>query len=98
MALVEVDGVGGVAVAEPGERIDLPLLLLSAVVGEVDRGEPSGEVPEQPARVDLGQLPRVPDQHHLDVLLVGVGEESCELAGADHPRLVHHQDRSGAEW
>lgn len=91
------DGVGGVTVAELVERVDLPAVLLAAVVVELDGGQPRGEGAEQAAGVDLGQLVRVPDEDHLHVAGLGLGEQAGELASADHPRLVRDQYRTRGE-
>ena len=42
------------SVAEFGESVAFPLVLLADVVGQLDGGEPVGESPEQATGVDLG--------------------------------------------
>ena len=80
----------GVAVAELGERGAFPGLVLAAVLGELERAEPVGQPGEGAAGVDLGELARVADEHHLRSSALRVGEELFELAGADHGGLVDH--------
>jgi hypothetical protein len=65
-----------VAVAELGERVDLPCFGLAPVDGELDGREAGGERPEQSAGVDLGQLVGVADEHDLHALAFGVVEEA----------------------
>ena len=87
----------GVAVAELVEGCLFPGVGLASVLGELDGGESGGHSAEESAGVDLGQLSRVTDEHDLDLLLLGVVEESGQLAGADHPGLVHHEHRPGLQ-
>ena len=54
---VGVQGVGGVAVPELAQRLDLPFVLLAAVVAQLDGRLPLGQGGEQAAGGDLRELP-----------------------------------------
>jgi hypothetical protein len=97
MLPVGVQGGVDVAVAQVLDRLALPRLGLPAVLGQRGRAEPQPEPPEPAACLDRGELLVVTHQHDLGARLGGVVQQPCEFAGAEHPRLVHHQHRPGVQ-
>src|SRR5660398_84965 len=95
MGPVVLDRGQHVAAAQLGQGRPLPGLTLALVAGEGD-GVGAGERREQPARLDLRQLVRIPDQHQLGPDRRGGGDQPGELPGADHAGLVH--DQHPAHW
>jgi hypothetical protein len=95
---VGVERDGRVAVAEFVEGSLFPEVGLPSVVGELDGGKPGRQGAVEAAGVDLGQLVRVADQHHLHVGVGGVVQEAGELAGADHPRLSPLRNSGALTW
>ena len=79
------------------ECFAFPRVVLTAVLAESDRFDALCEPAEQAAGVDLGELPRVSDQHDLRAGGCGVVDESREGSGADHARLVNDHHRAGWE-
>jgi hypothetical protein len=71
-------------------RVGLPRV---AVLGQLAGAQPQPQAAEAAAGLDGGQLPVVADQHHLCPRLLGVVEDTGELAGAEHAGLIHHQHR-----
>jgi len=65
---------------------------LAAVAGQVQRVRVAGELGEQAAGFDLGQLAAVPDQHEHRAAEGGVGEQRGEIAGVDDAGLVQDGD------
>src|SRR5947209_3845246 len=94
VGLVRLERSVGITTSQLGKCGAFPGFDLALVLCELAGVEAGGEAGEGAAGVDLGQLMMVPDQHDLGVCSLGVGEESCEGAGADHGRLVHHDDRA----
>jgi hypothetical protein len=86
--MLPVGGEGGVGVAvtEFVERGLLPVQLLAAVVGELDRRQSGGQGVEQSAGVDLGQLAGVTHQHDLHGLPFG-GRAAGRAGGCRSSRL-----------
>ncbi|HUP75765.1 MAG TPA: hypothetical protein VM282_22205 [Acidimicrobiales bacterium] len=94
---VSVFCVGGerlldVAVAELDERVAFPGLVLSPVLGELDRCDAGGEAPEQSAGFDFGELVVVADEHDFRAGRGGGVEDRCELSCAGHAGFVDHDD------
>jgi len=58
----------------------------------VQRVRVAGELGEQAAGFDLGQLAAVPDQHEHRAAEGGVGEQRGEIAGVDDAGLVQDDD------
>src|SRR5215218_3343280 len=73
------------------DRLTLPRLGLPTVLAQLAGTKPQPEPPEPAASLDGGELLVVAYQHDLGVCLGGVVEQAGELAGAEHPGLVHHQ-------
>jgi len=76
--------------------VDGPLLPgfdLATVDGQLGGAQPQAEGAEAAAGGDGGELPVIPNQHHLRPCMVNMLHQGGELAGADHGRLVHHQHR-----
>jgi len=75
------------------EGLAFPGLLLPAVLGQLGGAQAETEGAEAAAGVDGGQLPVIADQHDLGLGLLGVIQETGQLAAAEHAGLVHHQHR-----
>jgi hypothetical protein len=61
--------------------------VLSPVRGKDGPALGAVEGSERAAGVDLGQLARIADQHHLGVRPISMVEQHVQLAGAHHHRL-----------
>ena len=94
---VGVERVAGVAVAELAERFDLPLVLLTAVVPQLEHRQPFGQCGEQTAGGDLGELSWVADEDGLRAGALHVVEDAGEVACAGGAGLVDHEHRAGVE-
>jgi hypothetical protein len=77
---------------QPGEGVAFPRLMLAAVVVQVQRARALGELGEQAAGFDLGELAGVTDQDEGGSADRGVGEQRAEPSGVDDSRLVQHHD------
>jgi hypothetical protein len=91
-------GIGGnrlldAAGAHVLDRLLLPRLHLPPIDGQLAGAQPQAQGAEAIAGGDGGELPVIPDQHHLRARPIRVAEEGGELAGGDHGGLVHHQHR-----
>ncbi len=79
------------------ERFALPRVDLADVLAELD-GQPAAHEPdERPAGADLRQLPVVANEHELPVGLLDVPEQLRELAGREHPGLIHDEHAAVGE-
>jgi hypothetical protein len=70
-------GLGFVGVGEPVEGV------------EFDGTDVGGQQAQGAAGFDGRELPVVPEQAHARAVGFGDGQQSVEVAGADHARLVH---------
>ena len=82
--------------AEFGQGVTFPFLVLSNVFGQLDCGEAYCESGEESAGVDFGELVVVSDQDEFPVGRFDQVGDLGELAAADHARLVDDDD--GAGW
>ena len=83
--------------AEMIERFALPRVDLADVLAEFD-GQPATHEPdERPAGADLGQLAVVANEHELPVGLLDMPEQFRELAGREHPGLIHDEHAAVGE-
>jgi hypothetical protein len=85
------------AAADELEGFAFPGVVLAAVLGQLAGAEAVAEGAEAATGVDGGQLPVIPDQHHLGLRLLGVIQQPGELAAAQHAGLVHHQHRPAVQ-
>ena len=97
VALVEAERFVGIAITEQREGVPLPCLLLPAVVSQLDDGRPRRERTEDASRFDRGQLAGVADDDELAARGVDALEQLRELTGAEHARLVDHEDGPGLD-
>jgi hypothetical protein len=72
-------------------------MALTVDLGQLDRSEPVGQGGECAAGFDRGELALVADQDDLRSRMVGVVEQCCELARANHPGLVDNHDDAGRQ-
>ena len=94
VVVVGVEGGGDVAVAELIEGVDLPLLGLPAVDGQLGTvcagGVDGGGEPATGG--DLGELVMVADEDHLGARGAGGGDDAVQVDGAGHAGFVDHDD------
>jgi len=81
----------GVAVAEVGQGVAVPLVGLTMHVAQLDRLDALGDGAKGAAGLDLGELAVVADKHELGISPGGVLGEVCEGTGADHAGLIDDQ-------
>jgi hypothetical protein len=79
------------AAAQGAERVPVPAVALPADVVELNRAQALRERTERPARLDLGELAVVADQHELGVRVARRVGQRREIARADHAGLVDDQ-------
>jgi hypothetical protein len=79
------------------EGLALPRRAPAAVLGQLDGQAALDERAECPARLKLGELVRVTDEHELAARVIYAGHEVGQLAGADHGGLVDDDDHARRE-
>src|SRR4051794_10153377 len=87
----------GVADAQEFECLALPFPLLAPVVAELDRRTSHGEGSECTTGVDLGQLPKVADEHELALGTLHVEHELMQVTSRNHAGLVDHDNAAGRQ-
>ena len=71
-------------------RITLPVLALATDLADLDRAVSLGNTAKRRARLDGLKLLRVADQHHLRAAFLRFGQDTRQLARADHARFVDY--------
>ena len=87
-----------VAAPQRSERLTVPPLALTSDLVELVGAQPFGEGAERAARVDLGKLTVVADEHELGLGALSRAGELGEVTRADHPRLVDDEHRSALQF
>ncbi len=80
-----------VTLAQVLDRLAFPWLGLPAVLRQRGCAKSQPESPKPSACLDGSELLVIANEHDLTAGVLGVVEQAGELAGAEHPRLVHHQ-------
>ena len=97
MSYEPLDRRPGVARAELPDGLTLHRVALAAVLAQPNGRELPREGAEGPAGLDRGELAVVADEHDLGGSALGVREETGELTGADHARLIDDDHRVGGQ-
>lgn len=96
LAIIGVDRLAGAACGERARRVALPVLALTAYLGDLGRAMPLGDAAERRSGLDRLQLLGVAYHHDLGPGVARLAQHTLHLARADHAGLVNDQHVPGA--